>query len=262
MSKFGTSLRLLFFSLVVHTMFPQSKDLQQQIKPQEHAQTKSDAITHPSIRKNENKAVFQQDMRVGWVVMLTYWAVGGMVGYLEGYYDLLLKPQPMGVLHVIAAIVTLIARAALNPRYGSFGRKRELGAIFIYSVLNGVFETFLFLFTYDLGRHVLMEIVLGRHDKAVDCIIGFSLYYIYAALIHIVVWQRLVFPEHSMGSAPPFLTHGLPFLTILSISWLVLYEQSHDVAFLCLLHMLTDFGMTLKCSMPYTRWDAHGKFLR
>ncbi|CAB9506747.1 expressed unknown protein [Seminavis robusta] len=153
----------------------------------------------------------------------------------------------------------------LNPRYGRFGRRVDWLAIVMYSLMNGVLETFAFLFAYDLGRHLDVESLFGWHnknDELIGFLIGFSIYYVYAGLIHIVVWMRMVFPQHVLHeSALPFHTHCLPFLTLQSIAWLVLYEATNDVFFICLCHCITDMGHAWTCAMPYTTWNANGAFL-
>jgi hypothetical protein len=209
--------------------------------------------------KTTRSMLYQSNMRIGWALMVVYWFVGYVFSTRHGYVEKLIAVQDITIWHGGAFAATLFTRQRLNPRYDRYGRHPDFLAITIYSLFNGVFETFMFFAVYDCGRKDLAK-MFGLTDR-VAIGLGFSIYFVYAALIHSLFWLPLVFPRHIVDTAPPFLTHGLPNLTLVSVCWLGLYEIFEDVLFVCFLHCIQDFGHGLHSSIPYLKWDEHGNYL-
>ena len=213
---------------------------------------------------------FQKNMHIGWSMMFCYWSISALVGHFNGYFDKILSQttepsRPVFThFHAIALLVTIISRIGLNPRYGRFGRRPDYLGILIFGIMNGIFETFMFLFAYDVGRHMLAEDILGwwtNSNPTACCLLGFATYYFYTGWIHVWFWDPKAFPQHLLPMAPYFPTHGLPYLIALSVSWLALYEQTKDVFFFCFCHVLEDLWMAWHCAIPFTQWNSKGGYV-
>ena len=191
----------------------------------------------------KQKAVFQTDNKRGWLWMCLYWTTGLIVGLKLGHLASLLRPHSvvLSVPHSLATVLTVAVQPRLLSRFGSYGRQANILAVLVFAVCNGIFETMLFLASFDLGR----EYFNGRFMA------GFMTFSIYSALIHVFFWLPHGFPRHVLVDAPPFLQQGLPELTLMSLSWMYLYVLSKDVLYVCLLHMLVNILVAIRIGLEW-----------
>ena len=179
-----------------------------------------------------------------WVLIFIYWIFGCIVGVKMGYFSSMFQHASFTPWHLYAFILTVVCQLHLNTRYSAYGRARNYNGIVTYAVGNGVAETLLFLACYDWGRYASF---LSEKQRI---LFGFAVFYFYSALIHALFWEPIVFPKHIRQYAPPFHTHDLPVLTILSISWLLLYEVYGDILAVCMLHSVQDFLVAYGMAFP------------
>lgn len=179
----------------------------------------------------------QSDPKKGWLFMSLYWATGYLVGLYQGYIKRF-EWNSFTVWHLLAVIVTLEGQRRFNIRIDRYGRQPDIPFTLLFTLANAVFETFCFLGSYDLGRHYLQR-KLGL-SKVMGIAAGWSIYYCYSAMIHVLFWLPIAFPKHIKVHAPPFHKHGLPILSVISIAWFGIYENYEDIFFVCLLHSIVD----------------------
>ena len=194
----------------------------------------------------------QNDPRKAWLWMALYWSVGHFVAVEQGYYNSLLSFRSPTLWHLFSVLVTFGCQRKLNDRFSSFGRKLEVSSVVVFGLANGVFETFCFLFMYDLGRkHLSQTFSLSNQTSTA---LGFVIFSAYSGLIHAFFWIRLVFPKHTRPEAPSFHKHGLPLLTLISIAWLGLYEMHSDIFCICSLHCVVDLwgGYNIHLPSPFS----------
>jgi len=179
---------------------------------------------------------YQNNSLKGWSYMSIYWAIGFLIGQRQGYTERLTTwPSSWWTFwHFLAFGTTIECQRRFVTRFTNMGRPRRIGATMIFALMNGVLETMYFLCVYDIGRNLITS------NRWMGIFLGWTLYYIYNAVIHVGFWLKLVFPDHTRTDAPPFHKHGLLLLTILSIGWIGMYEFTHDVAFICCLHVIID----------------------
>jgi len=231
---------------------------------------KQNAMTKPTLPKETQRHPtnhWQDDNDWGWTWMALYWTVGACVGAKWGYL-----PPPRDDHHynnnsnnnnnnsnnnnfyyyyyyyyyLTALLVTLACQPRLIMRFGSFGRHPSWTAVVLFSLLNGIFETVLFLASYDVGKWMTTD----KASWFTRTASGFIVYMMYAAWIHVAFWLPHAFPRHVLPTeAPPFHTTMLPALILLSIAWIVLYETTHDIAAVCFLHVLTNVVGSWKMSL-------------
>jgi hypothetical protein len=199
----------------------------------------------------------------GWMLMSSYWCIGMLVGVSFGYLPssslswarMQKIASPLTYAHAAATAVTIGIMPRFYSLYSTFGRTRSVVASALMATMNGICETMIYLAVYDLGAVLLLNV--GKLSKSapvgVSPIVGFLLFYIYSAFIHRMFWDPLAFPKHIMKPRKkPFYVHGLPEVTLMSISWMALYASTKDVAFICVLHCLFNFcgAMMMGLQLP------------
>jgi hypothetical protein len=173
--------------------------------------------------------------------MAGYWALGAGCNYAR---LITIIPnsngavQSLTLFHGVAFLVTIECQRHFNQRFDRYGREPDLAACLVFALANGIFETLCFVGVYDFGRHELQKVFALSTRWAI--VVGWTLYYIYSAVIHVAFWLPLAFPKHTKAAAPPFHKHGLPLLTIISVAWFTIYERYGDLRFVCLLHAIMD----------------------
>jgi hypothetical protein len=200
---------------------------------------------------------FQRHPRDAWIYMSIYWLLGAMIGQHYGYWAKMTSETTntrnpasrfLNLCRVIVFTITVLCQRNFNRRHCSYCRKRNVTAISVFSMMNGLFETILFLFAYDLGRQNLAHRLRLSRPSAV-CM-GFMSCCIYNGLIHALFWMPYGFPRHVSKTAPPFHRHGLPLLIGITIAWLSLYEWYDDVVSVFLFHTLLDFMASWTICLP------------
>jgi len=193
---------------------------------------------------------WQVDSQKAWFYMLVYWFCGWILGLRGGYLSVASWRQTsLTPWHSRVLLLTTVVQLYVNAtRFSCFGRRRDYAGIIFFAICNGTAETMFFLGSYDLGRQVLAR-KMGL-SKAQDIALGFSIYCVYAALIHAFFWLPLVFPRHVRPDAKPFYTHGLPPVVVLSIMWLYIYEWYEDVLAVCLFHGIVDAMAAYAIAFP------------
>mmetsp|Transcript_48600 Transcript_48600/g.117546 ORF Transcript_48600/g.117546 Transcript_48600/m.117546 type:complete len:347 (-) Transcript_48600:56-1096(-) len=160
--------------------------------------------------------------------------------------------------------------------------KKRWIPVLMFAICNGFFETCIFLATYDFGKSLVggngSAESNSNSNTTCSIVLGFTFYYFYMALIHVFFWLPYGLPPHTVEEyhthqlmkksnnesksmatistktttnilpprPPPFHKHGLPLLTIISITWLSVYEIYHDLLTVCLLHCVVDFCLATK----------------
>jgi hypothetical protein len=88
---------------------------------------------------------------------------------------------------------------------------------------------------------------------------GFVPYYIFVAMIHAVMWIRIL-PDHlkdggsSSGSAARFYRRlMIPSKSLVAAAWALMYFRSRDAWTVILQHMTIDSGLVL--SVHYSMWS-------
>lgn len=203
---------------------------------------------------------WQTNERRAWTYLVMYWFLGAWVGIQMGYLPtssppLLEQKSDQDLLwwyYLMAFAITLCVQPVLLIRFGSFGRRFNWPTVATFALLNGTFETVFFLATYDAGKRLASDgLGLSRTRSTLIALFGFGTLNLYSAAIHKFFWLARVFPRHIQPNAPPFLSHMLPALIIMSMAWIILYEQTGDVSTFCVLHSLTDVFATAKiCLSP------------
>lgn len=184
--------------------------------------------------------------RKAWIYMVTYWAVGLLIAHSQGYTSNLTIRITSN--SIIVLVLSLLCQFFLSNRYSGFGRKRLWIPIIIFAACNGFYETMIFLGVYDIARKI--QVV----DRVIAVSLGFTLFSIYSALIHLYFWLPHAFPPHVKPDAPSFTKTGLPYLIIMSMGWFFLYEIQDDILSICIIHFIIDAwsASIIRLPSPFT----------
>lgn len=183
--------------------------------------------------------VGQNNSEKAWIYMACYWSVAHWLGLKLGYWERMFQWKSLvSPWHGIAFVTTLECQRRFLARFDRYGRKSNVLATVLFGMGNGFYEIIYFLCAYDFGRHYLKQ-RLGLSDE-LAIFAGYTMYSFYNAFIHAFFWLPMVFPKHTKPDAPPFHTHALPLLNIVSVVWLGIYETQDNIAFICFLHAIYD----------------------
>ena len=188
---------------------------------------------------------YQPNPLRGWAWILAYWSICVAVGIRQGYFkELRMQYKAHSIatpwyLAITAAVLTIQAQICFSARCTNHGREQNLFAIAMFGFVNGVLETIAFVSVYDRSSHLAAS---SKSDPIQVMIIGFSSLLIFLGLIHALFWMPLVFPRHVREDAPPFHTHALPVLMVLTLAMMGPYIYFGDLLLPCFLHVYVDLS--------------------
>jgi hypothetical protein len=152
---------------------------------------------------------------------------------------------------IILATLLVQAQQRLNSRFTCHGRKTNLPAIICFGVVNGILETFQFVGVYELGYNLHpSQSGISGPSRLAKGMMGLSLLLVYLAAIHAMFWAPKVFPEHHREDAPPFHTHALPALVVITLAMIGPYILYSDLTVPCIFHIYADISATAKMKLP------------
>jgi hypothetical protein len=219
---------------------------------QSQQQQSNDELQLLQSKTKTHDCIFQRNNNLGWMWMAAYWSVGAIVSIMFGYTpSWKLIDSPFTHLHAMSLAITIGMASLFLQSTTNFGRPRNTGCIlasFTFAALNGVFETILFLASYDLGSKWLHGILRTNHAFSAVAL-GLLTHFTYSGVIHAFFWLPKALPAHRRPSKKPFYVRGLPELTMISVSWMTMYVFTNDIAFICLLHFILNFYGNLKMGL-------------
>ena len=233
--------------------------------------TGSGSCVNGSESSSNDKVVGQTNMNRSWYYMLSYWIFGLFIGYQNDYVTLhamfYLPSYNVNVVvnvvfwFIISAIITVKAHDIIESNGHSSHHgdhettpsrpPRNICCTLIFGLMNGVIETYIFLGIYDYGKYLSYGSML----------VGFIFFFCYSGMIHVLFWVPLVLPPSQPKKSSQksnFLTHVLPSLTAMSITWIGLYELTNGSCIIlpCLLHIYVDTKLGLSINFPTFPWST------
>lgn len=221
---------------------------------------------------------YQPDPLLGWLLTLLYWCICLFVGVLLGYprklanqwkqisiYSHEADPkQPENDLHLwiisfIGMFVVVRAQRRIRTRYTAFGRPPCETARWVFGLVNGVLETFMFAAVYSFGSGCCF-LLFGGYTfdfppppalvNYLSISVGFSVLLVYLGLIHALFWAPCVFPKHVRENAPPFHKHALLPLTAITVAIIVPFINWGNLVIPSLLHVYLDLDAAKTMNLP------------
>ncbi|MCW8797168.1 MAG: hypothetical protein OQK67_08920 [Chlorobium sp.] len=143
---------------------------------------------------------------------------------------------------LLAASVVIVAFNAFVYSNSTFdgGRSLDLASVVLFTVGNGIAETFMFYAFFVLGEKLMG--LLTKNPWALF-IAGFVGFMIYSGFIHAVFWLDLL-PEH-VNQASPLKPLFMPTQILIAGSWALSFFWYRDLPSVFVLHGLVDLTMAL-----------------
>jgi hypothetical protein len=216
---------------------------------------------------------FQPVPLLGWIWTIFYWIICLLVGvqfnYVVKWYQHMKRlmfqgivlsdcsdasAMVRGVLTFIAIIVTVQAQRQLRMRYTSFGRPDNMKTRWVFGIVNGVLETFMFTAVYDFGRGAYLLLSDGYAyfppRPTLRLVSGSLLLTSYLGLIHALFWAPCVFPKHLKDDAPPFHKQALLPLFVITVAMMAPYVCCGDMVLPSLVHIYVDLDAVKTMHLP------------
>ncbi|RXK80661.1 hypothetical protein EST62_12520 [Chlorobaculum sp. 24CR] len=173
-----------------------------------------------------------------------YWAIAIIIGVVFFRKDIT-APEPPYDARRIGLIIFSVVILALNAYIYTNsttdgGRILDGWSVLIFSVGNGIAETFMFYAVFRLGQSLIGKVT---DNQWAGFIVGFLFFMIYSGLIHGLFWLNIL-PEHVVqtSSFKPFF---MPIQLMIALSWALAFFWYRDLRTVFVLHALVDLTMIM-----------------
>ncbi len=183
------------------------------------------------------------------MMIYAYWAFALLVGVLFFRKDILAFNREFDTRRVmlLAASVVIVAINAWVYSHSTTdgGRALEPLTVLVFSIGNGIAETFMFYAVFRLG--MLLADRFTQNPWALF-ITGFLFFMIYSGLIHGLFWLNIL-PEHVVQTSP-WKPLFMPVQLMIAGSWALSFFWYRDIRSVILLHALVD--LTMVCNVKFS----------
>jgi hypothetical protein len=177
-------------------------------------------------------------------MIYAYWAFAFLVGFLFFKKDILSFNREFDTRRTILLAASLLIVAVNAWVYSHStsdgGRQLDILTVLVFSIGNGIAETFMFYAVFQLGT-----LLAGKFTKNPWAlfITGFILFMVYSGLIHGLFWINIL-PTHVVQTSPykPFF---MPVQILIASSWALTFFWYRDIRTVILLHSMIDLTMAL-----------------
>uniref|UniRef100_Q3ARP4 Abortive infection protein n=1 Tax=Chlorobium chlorochromatii (strain CaD3) TaxID=340177 RepID=Q3ARP4_CHLCH len=176
------------------------------------------------------------------LMIFIYWAIAIAIGFIFFKKDILsFEPKFDG--RRIGLLIASLLIIALNAWVYSHstsdgGRSLDPLTLLVFSVGNGIAETFMFYAVFRFGTSLV-----GRftQNAVATFLVGFLCFVVYSGLIHGLFWINIL-PEHVVQTSPykPFF---MPVQMLIAGSWALNFFWYRDIRTVIFLHGLVDLTM-------------------
>ncbi|TLU51795.1 MAG: hypothetical protein FDX12_04430 [Chlorobium sp.] len=186
------------------------------------------------------------------VMIYAYWAFAFFVGIVFFRKDILsfnreFDSRRIGLLLGSLLIVAVNAWVYSHSTTDG-GRKLDALTVLVFSIGNGVAETFMFYAVFSLGT-----LLAGRFtvNPWVVFMTGFICFIVYSGLIHGLFWINIL-PTHVVQTSPykPFF---MPVQMLIACSWALSFFWYRDIRSVICLHALVD--LTMVCNVRFSMFN-------
>jgi len=186
------------------------------------------------------------------MMIYAYWAFAFLVGIIFFKKDILTFNREFDTRRVSLLVASVIV-VAINAWVYSHsttdgGRALDWPTVLVFSIGNGIAETFMFYALFRLGTALA-----GRFTQNPWAlfITGFLFFIIYSGLIHGLFWINIL-PEHVVQTSiyKPFF---MPVQMLIAGSWALSFFWYRDIRSVIFLHALVD--LTMVCNVKFSLFN-------
>jgi hypothetical protein len=230
---------------------------------------------------DEHVAFFSLDPspQYAWGILVGYWGLGALAAIPYDYYGKLQRSSPVlfdqearqdsltVVVILISIGMTIVAQLSYYRNTNTGGRPFNLFAALVLALANGVFETFLFCYFFDLGVDAARYMGFWENSQLWEFTVGFHVFSLVSALVHAVMWGAHVLPANydsprgggdGGGVRTRKASEDLLFWNVIPMSfcWYVVYFFFQDLWTVLLCHIYADIWIAKSVHFPAPSW-AH-----
>ena len=176
--------------------------------------------------------------------IFTYWFIAIAIGLLffrkETFsYNTTFDLRRKVLLAASLVIVAFNAYVYSNSTFDG-GRPLDIASVILFTIGNGIAETFLFYAAFVLGEKLAG---MATGNPWVLFVTGFVFFMVYSGFIHGLFWIDLL-PEH-VNQGSPFKPLFMPTQILIAGSWALSFFWYRDLPSVFVLHGLVDLTMIL-----------------
>jgi len=186
------------------------------------------------------------------MMIYAYWAFAFLVGILFFKKDILAFNREFDS-RKIALLATSLIVVAINAWVYTHsttdgGRALDPLTVLIFTIGNGIAETFMFYAVFRLGTALAGRLTQNAWALFIT---GFLFFIIYSGLIHGLFWINIL-PEHVVQTSPykPFF---MPIQLLIAGSWALNFFWYRDIRTVIVLHALVD--LTMVCNVRFSLFN-------
>jgi len=186
------------------------------------------------------------------MMIYAYWAFALIVGILFFRKDIVTfnrEFETRRILLLAASFVVIAINAwVYSHSTTDGGRLLDPLTVLLFSVGNGVAETFMFYAVFRIGTSLAGRITQNPWALFMT---GFLFFMIYSGLIHGLFWINIL-PEHVVQTSPykPFF---MPVQMLIAGSWALSFFWYRDLRSVIILHALVD--LTMVCNVKFSLFN-------
>ncbi|NTW69257.1 MAG: hypothetical protein HGB23_05335 [Chlorobiaceae bacterium] len=176
------------------------------------------------------------------MMIYAYWAFALLIGFLFFKKDILAFNREFDTRRIALLAVSLLI-IAINAWVYSHsttdgGRALDPLTVLVFSIGNGIAETFMFYAVFRLGTMLMGKVTQNPWALFFT---GFIFFMVYSGLIHGLFWINIL-PEHVVQTSPykPFF---MPVQLMIASSWALAFFWYRDIRTVIFLHALVDLTM-------------------
>jgi hypothetical protein len=178
------------------------------------------------------------------ILIYAYWALAILIGIIFFRKDVMTSnpdygPRRIGLVVFSVIILGLNAYIYSNSTTDG-GRMLDPWSALIFSVGNGIAETFMFYAMFRLGQTIVGK---NKGDGWAGFAVGFLLFMIYSGIIHGLFWLPIL-PEHVVQTSP-FKPFFMPIQLMIALSWALAFFWYRDLRTVFVLHAIVDLTMIM-----------------
>ncbi|MEI6846601.1 MAG: hypothetical protein WCK32_00960 [Chlorobiaceae bacterium] len=186
------------------------------------------------------------------LMIYTYWAIAFAIGMFFFRQDILSFNREFDTRRIVLLGASLLVVAVNAWVYShsttNGGRPLDLITVLVFSIGNGIAETFMFYTLFRLGTALAGKFT---QNPLPIFLVGFLFFMTYSGLIHGLFWINIL-PEHVLQTSPykPFF---MPVQLLIAGSWALSFFWYRDIRSVIFLHALVD--LTMVCNVRFSLFN-------
>ncbi len=186
------------------------------------------------------------------MMIYAYWVFAFLVGIIFFKKDILAFNREFDSRRITLLVASLIV-VAINAWVYSHsttdgGRALDPLTVLVFSIGNGIAETFMFYAVFRLGTSLAGRFTQNSWTLFIT---GFIFFMVYSGLIHGLFWINIL-PQHVVQTSlyKPFF---MPVQMLIASSWALSFFWYRDIRSVIFLHALVD--LTMVCNVKFSLFN-------